>query len=529
MKRNSIAENLEKGIELSFLDLRNGGLRLTARLLTPSPVNEVLYSINGEEKTLPLDKGVRINDTYCHIFEIFIDKSLLSQRTTLDFEYNVYTGPFFPTEFSVRGFYCVENSIMYNEGDTLVFMPYSKKLFRQRRWTYWKSTLLKPEPAAIAAFIMRIGSWILKPFMPKNMWLISDRVDRAGDNGEAFFDYVLQNKPDKIKPIFVLDKKSKDYKRLKKKGAVISPSSPFYKFYYLMAGAHISSQLDGSRLLYVRPYLKDIMNRQRVIFLQHGVIEHDSSSYYNRFNFGMDMFVTTTNSEYNSIVSIKAYGCDEEIVKLTGLCRYDCLKNEREKIIFIAPTWRLSLLEDLQSCTLSPELESSSYFKFFKGLLESEKLKEKALSMGYKLCFYPHRMMEKMKNRLNLDGEHLIDNSTISYRQMFERGALLVTDYSSVQFDFAYLKKPLIYCQFDRDEFFSAHTCDKGYMDYEECGFGPVCYDLDTAVDTICKYIDNDCALEEQYRQRIDCTFKYTDSQSCQRTLEKIKEIYNVN
>ena len=515
------------GVELCFLDKRDNKLRITARLSTPSIEKEIAYYINDVKKTVELGGYEQINDTYRYIFELYIDVAELSERIKIDFEYDTYTGPFFPTDFSVRGFYVTDGSIMYNEGDALIFMPYTKKLYKQRRWIYWKAILLNPHPAALAAFIMRVGSWILKPFMHKNMWLISDRMDRAGDNGEAFFDHVLEHTPKGVKPVFVLERKSRDYKRLKKKGKVINPSSPFYKFYYLRAKAHISSQLDGSRLLTVRPYLKDIMREQRVIFLQHGVIEHDSSSYYNRFNFGMDMFVTTTNGEYNSIVDIDTYGCDKETVQLTGLCRHDSLKDEREKIIFICPTWRLSLLEDTQSCELSPDFRCSTYFNFFKKLLKSEKLQKKALENGYKICFYPHRMMEKLKEHLPLDGECFIDNADISYRQMFGRGALLVTDYSSVQFDFAYLKKPLLYCQFDEEEFFSAHTCGKGYMDYERDGFGPVCHDLDSTIDKICEFIDNGCALLPEYEARIDKTFPTRDHKNCQRTLEIITEICN--
>ena len=515
------------GVELCFLDKRDNKLRITARLSTPSIEKEIAYYINDVKKTVELGGYEQINDTYRYIFELYIDVAELSQRIKIDFEYDTYTGPFFPTDFSVRGFYVTDGSIMFNEGDALIFMPYTKKLYKQRRWIYWKAILLNPHPAALAAFIMRIGSWILKPFMHKNMWLISDRMDRAGDNGEAFFDHVLEHTPKGVKPVFVLERKSRDYKTLKKKGKVINPSSPFYKFYYLRAKAHISSQLDGSRLLTVRPYLKDIMREQRVIFLQHGVIEHDSSSYYNRFNFGMDMFVTTTNGEYNSIVDIDTYGCDKETVQLTGLCRHDSLKDQREKIIFICPTWRLSLLEDTQSCELSPDFRCSTYFNFFKKLLKSEKLQKKALENGYKICFYPHRMMEKLKEHLPLDGECFIDNADISYRQMFGRGALLVTDYSSVQFDFAYLKKPLLYCQFDEEEFFSAHTCGKGYMDYERDGFGPVCHDLDSTIDKICEFIDNGCALLPEYEARIDKTFPTCDHKNCQRTLEIITEICN--
>lgn len=49
----------------------------------------------------------------------------------------------------------------------------------------------------------------------------------------------------------------------------------------------------------------------------------------------------------------------------------------------------------------------------------------------------------------------------------------MVTDYSSVAFDFAYMKKSLVYAQFDREAFFEGQTYDEGYFNYETDGFGP--------------------------------------------------------
>ena len=39
-------------------------------------------------------------------------------------------------------------------------------------------------------------------------------------------------------------------------------------------------------------------------------------------------------------------------------------------------------------------------------------------------------------------------NDGISYEDLLTESSLMVTDYSGVQFDFAYMKKPIIYYQF---------------------------------------------------------------------------------
>lgn len=55
-----------------------------------------------------------------------------------------------------------------------------------------------------------------------------------------------------------------------------------------------------------------------------------------------------------------------------------------------------------------------------------------------------------------------------SYRDAFAEGSMMITDYSSVAFEFAYLRKPIVYYQFDKKAFFEKHTYRKGYFDYEK-------------------------------------------------------------
>ena len=101
-----------------------------------------------------------------------------------------------------------------------------------------------------------------------------------------------------------------------------------------------------------------------------------------------------------------------------------------------------------------------------------------------------------------------------------------MTDYSSVFFDFAFLRKPVVYSQFDNEQFFSGeHSYTKGYFSYEENGFGPVCYDLESTVDEMIKYIENDCKNSDEYIGRIEDFYEYFDSDSCKRVYENIRKL----
>ena len=87
------------------------------------------------------------------------------------------------------------------------------------------------------------------------------------------------------------------------------------------------------------------------------------------------------------------------------------------------------------------------------------------------------------------------------------------------------MKKPVIYTQFDRDEFFTQHTYTQGYFSYEDDGFGPVCYNYDDTVNEIIKMIENDCKMEEKYIQRVENFYEYHDRNNCKRVYEEILKL----
>ena len=101
----------------------------------------------------------------------------------------------------------------------------------------------------------------------------------------------------------------------------------------------------------------------------------------------------------------------------------------------------------------------------------------------------------------------------------------MITDYSSVFFDFGYLRKPVIYFQYDKEEFFSGQLYNEGYFDYENMGFGPVCYNLNDLIENIINVIEKDCKNDDKYLNRIDNFFKFHDDKNCERVLNEIEKI----
>lgn len=376
----------------------------------------------------------------------------------------------------------------------------------------------------------------MKRSKKRELWLICDREDKADDNGEAFFTYMnTVQKHSKIDTYFVLDEDSQDYERMKKIGKVVPIFSAKHKILSLLCDKIISSQ--GEDHVF-NPYFemshlyKDIMYRQKFVFLQHGVIQNDLSGWLKKKNKNISLFVTTTHMEYQSILDYE-YEYDNTQVKCIGLPRFDYLtdKSEGKKIITFIPTWRAYLVgrDDAQSDkrVLEAGFEESTYCQMYREVFSDRRLYDAAAKYGYQLQIMPHPSMpDECFAYFNCDESVRILGAKTKYRDLFADSKLLVTDYSSAVFDFAFLRKPIIYYQKDIEEFYSGkHTLKKGYWEYERDAFGEVEYTAKNLVDRVIEYMQSDCRLKDFYRDRIEKTFAYNDKENCQRVFEEIQKL----
>ena len=230
------------------------------------------------------------------------------------------------------------------------------------------------------------------------------------------------------------------------------------------------------------------------------------------------------------LLNTKGY-YDKETIWLTGLARFDRLNDTKDKVISITPTWRKYLTNGTNPKTRNPYIVSNftdtKYFNFYNNLINDEKLIETAKKHGYKIQFAVHPMLIESKNLFTPNEYVTMLDETISYNKLFSESSLLVTDYSSTIYDFVYLSKPVVYCQFDREEMNNpnAHTYNVNYNDYENEGYGEVCYDYESTINLLVDYIKSDCKLKDKYRERVKNTYKYQDKNNCQRIYDKILEL----
>ena len=161
----------------------------------------------------------------------------------------------------------------------------------------------------------------------------------------------------------------------------------------------------------------------------------------------------------------------------------------------------------------------------YNGLINAEKFIEHAKKNGYKIVYLLHpAMSSQLQDFEQHDGVEVVAaTSDISYEKILTESSLMVTDYSGVQFDFAYMKKPLVYYHPE----VLPPQYEEGGLIYETMGFGPICVNHEQIVDTLCKYMDNNCEMEPMYKERVEDFFEYDDHNNCERIYEKVIEFQN--
>ena len=370
------------------------------------------------------------------------------------------------------------------------------------------------------------------------IWIINDKQNLARDNGEFFFRYLKKINSKKINFYFAIKKNCDDFERLSPLGDVLDLGSENYLNTFLRADKIISSVYEDwayNPFKKDRKYIIDLLNFD-FIYIQHGIIKDDFSRYINRITKNFSLIVSSAEKEYKSLLEGK-YHYNHNNIILTGLPRFDNIQKlktiiKKEKLILIFPTWRMDLKSAFDSNThesiYTLSFKSTNYFKFYNNLINDEQLLINMKDLDYKgiLCIHPYFSKQWKDFKQN---EIFSVKEFCDYQDILLKASLLITDYSSIFFDFAYLQKPIIYSQFDYKDYRKNHY-QKSYFEYKKDGFGKVCFDFNCTIKEIIIKMKSNCLIENKYLKRIRRFFKYKDDKNSERLyLTLINKYYPYN
>lgn len=370
-----------------------------------------------------------------------------------------------------------------------------------------------------AAYICAFFAKLVRPDR-RNIWLVSERGDDARDNGYFFYKYLRTEHP-QINAWYVIKSNSADFPKIEALGNWIEYNSFRHFVFYALCKVRISSSMWGGDVPYAA-YLAKVRRflgkRKKVVFLKHGIIK-DYLPQHCAEAARVDLYVCGAAPEYEYVRN--NFHHPEEAVRYTGLSRFDNLHNvQTKRQILYMPTFR----RWLQGKT-KEEVRESGFVQQWNAALKDSRIAEMLEQQDLELIFYPHYVLQPYVELFQSENPRIKIAKFADYdvQQLLIESKLLVTDFSSVFFDFGYMGKPVIHYQFDREQYIKEHyDYTQGYFDYDAMGFGPVAFDRETLVNQILEIVQQEFRLTADYQERRERFFPLCDTQNCARIMHNI-------
>lgn len=433
--------------------------------------------------------------------------------------------------YPVHSYWCFGNFIAVNDINGILIEPYSRKRVRKLEHGIWNELLSAKDMHHLKFFLLRFAWYMTRPFYKnKKIWMFYDKIYKGGDSAEYLYKYAMKQK-DGIKKYYLVDKRAADYKRLKKEGySPLKRGSMKHRLVFLNADMMLVTNstvfafndyyLENSR------YIRGIPDFH-VVCLQHGLSVQKIALAQQRLRDNTRLYFCASKYEIENLSRPVYNYIGYDALKLTGVPRYDGLIDRDQKQILISPTWRMqsamlvSRNEGVER-DYNPNFKETDYYKVYNSLINDKRLIDAAKQYGYRIVYVLHPIVSPQAK--DFDRNDYVDiipaTGDMSYERLFCQSSLMVTDYSGVQFDFAYMRKPLVY-HHHRD--LEAHY-EEGTFHYDTMAFGEICHDNDELIALLCEYMKNGCKMKDLYRKRADDFFAFDDRNNCQRIYDILME-----
>lgn len=314
--------------------------------------------------------------------------------------------------------------------------------------------------------------WNVQYLIPRNQnkWIFGSWFgERYSDNSRSMYEYVLNNRPD-IKALWVT-KNHSVYERLKKEGKPVEMCSSLKAILFALT----------SRVAFITVVPEEVnglyLNGAKMVWLWHGMpmkyIEADERKFIEGDNYNKSsIYLKIKNRLFpfdkkrvDCILSLgsffipffqSSFLIDNKKVWMDGYPRNDELFSSNQeniiiearkrypsaKFILYMPTHRLHGLGGAGFCPFD------SYG--FDDEVFSETLRNNDYVFFYKGHYYDAQAVAEFDNERFI---HVSDNDIDNLYRFVKDIDILITDFSSIYFDFLLLKRPIILAPFDYDDY----------------------------------------------------------------------------
>lgn len=270
--------------------------------------------------------------------------------------------------------------------------------------------------------------------------IFSDRYEKADDNGEFLYEWVMSHKPDYKNVYFAVSKTSSHYSRLEKKGfRLLDFDSVEFRQKYKQADVIVSSvfadYIENHRAL---RYFNSTP-KSRFVCLQHGVTAMKSADLNINAQQKINSFVLSIELEREIFEHSKIWFKEQNPV--IGMSRTIAPVNSSNtgSTILYVPSWT-------EEAYNKSNIEQSKLYKSIENFVKSEELSTFLArhNLTFKVIIHPQVCQQfESWQKLRSDRIQVENANDVSYKEEIAKCLALITDTSSVLFDAMFRGKPI--------------------------------------------------------------------------------------
>lgn len=309
----------------------------------------------------------------------------------------------------------------------------------------------------------------------KYIWLISENLSNTANNNSFWFWKYIVNKHEDLEAFLVLSKTEanklvyKNFNNVEKEHTIWRNSLKHIRYFYAADMYFVTlsfRDIQPDKILFksFKP-----LTTKPLVYLQHGTLGIKRLGYKNNYsNNCMVRFVY-----YNPIIpeKLKEYNGFKEYQMYFGVYhprymeltkRYLSRVPKENKTILWFFTWREYFGENIAT---------KKFLKNILSILSDKKLKSYLSSSNTKFRVLLHDKFTNLQKSMvkialkDVENVEIMSPSDVDVMQELVDADILITDYSSVGFDFTLLGKPVILYQYDRNDYLTKRAL---YCTYDE-------------------------------------------------------------
>jgi len=223
------------------------------------------------------------------------------------------------------------------------------------------------------------------------------------------------------------------------------------------------------------------------------------------------------SSEFiKDIYSVAFSDFDKNRIFVNGLPRDDFLFNLNKKRNDLKSRMNI---ENRKIILFAPTFRDKEFEEYYLDMIEDINFISKKLPKGFQLAIRLHPSVPQRVFNF-IDFSDILDFNTLKTEESLVIADILITDYSSIIFDFALLEKPILFYAPDLDVYYDKRGF---YFDYKSFVPGPISYSKEELLENIKHY--DWLKWQDKVKEFKEKFNPYFDGKNSERAINKILEI----